>query len=133
MLSWREPGGFVDENKTRVLVAFERPYSVYGEAIASALRSRLSPRFHVALGEAEVLGAEQRRFEPHSVVCSRPNPSPQYGTLSWVKLSVDPNRPSTICLDGCHREAHNPSLEELLCVVEETDKLVRSGRQTGAC
>jgi hypothetical protein len=115
----------VDGSKARVLVAFENSYLVYREAIASAIRRCFSPQVDVVVGEAERLEAELRRFEPHLVICCLPNPSPQDGTLSWVELSVDPDRPSTVCLDGYRREAHNPSLEELLCVVEEANKLIK--------
>jgi hypothetical protein len=49
-----------------------------------------------------------------------------------VELSVDPNRASLICIDGRRWESFNPSLQELLDVVDETELvLVGASRQTG--
>jgi hypothetical protein len=50
-----------------------------------------------------------------------------------VKLSVDPNQPSLLCMDGQRRESLNPSLEELLHVVEDTESLLMgaTARETG--
>ena len=62
------PGGYVDK-KTRVLVAFEMPYLVYGEAIASAIRVRCSPRVDVAVGKAETLRAELSLGDQASGAC----------------------------------------------------------------
>ena len=50
-----------------------------------------------------------------------------------MKLSVDPNQPSLLCVDGQGRESLNPSLEELLDVVEDTESMLvgAPGRETG--
>ena len=121
--------------RLRVLVAFEDDYRVYGEVIVSAIRSTRSHLDVAAVAGIRDLEAEVARFDPHLVISSSRQPpllSGQHSRLSWVELSVDPNRPSLICIDGHRWESFNPSLQELLDVVDETELvLVGASQQTG--
>jgi hypothetical protein len=114
----------------RILVAFEDDYRAYASALATAI-SAARPRLDVATVGLEALQMEVARLDPHLVICSLPNPtSPeQEGRLSWVELSVDPHQPSRFCLNGRRWESLNPSLEELIGVVEETEQLLLSSSQ----
>jgi hypothetical protein len=123
--------------RVRVLVAFEDTYRAYGDAIVRAIRSTY-PRIEVvAAADVRELEAEVALFDPHLVITSRSShPAPlasRRGRLSRVKLSVDPNQPSLLCMDGQRRESLNPSLEELLHVVEDTESMLvgAPGRETG--
>jgi hypothetical protein len=112
----------------RILVAFEDNYRAYACALATAI-SAARPRLDVATVGLEALQMEVARLDPHLVICSLPNPAAavQEGRLSWVQLSVDPHQPSKFCLlNGRRWESLNPSLEELLGVVEETESLLLS-------
>lgn len=123
--------------RVRVLVAFEETYWAYGDAIVRAIRDTY-PRLEVgAVADLRELEAEVALFDPHLVITSRSSPpaplASRRGRLSRVKLSVDPNQPSLLCIDGQRRESLNPSLEELLDVVEDTESMLvgTPGRETG--
>ena len=121
--------------KTRVLVAFEDDYRSYRDAIASALQSA-RPYLEVEVGEVGVLQAEVAYFDPHLVITSQPSSTNHNGRLSWIQLSVNPNQPSLMCVDGNQWESLNPSLEELLDRVDEIERVVRTTSQrsgTGEC
>ncbi len=119
----------------RILVAFEDAYRAYASALATAI-SAAHPRIDVATAGLGALQTEVARTDPHLVICSLPNPAPpeQEGRLAWVELSVDAHHPSKFCLNGRRWESLNPSLEELLGVVEETEQLlVSSSQRAEAC
>ncbi len=112
-------------NQTRILVAFEDDYRAYASALAKAIGAA-RPHLDVATVGLEALQTEMTRLDPHVIICSSPNPAPleqQEGNLAWVELCVDPHRPSKFCVGGRRWESLNPSLEELLGVVEETEQL----------
>jgi hypothetical protein len=117
-------------------VAFEDDYRSYRDAIASAIRGA-RPHLEVSVvSEVEVLPAEVAYFDPHLVITSQPSPANHNGRLSWIQLSLDPNQQSLMCVDGEQWKHLNPSLEELLDAIDETERVIRmtgqrSGR--GAC
>jgi len=122
----------------RILVAFEDDYRAYADALAKAIRAA-RPHLDVSTVGLEVLQAGVELLDPHLVICSSPNPLPpkqqqQEGTLlAWVELSVDPHWPSKFCVSGRRWESLNPLLEELLAVIEETERLLLgSSRRSGA-
>ena len=131
----KDTGGVRSYNKTRILVAFEDGYRSYADALAKAIGAA-RPHLDVATLGLEALQTEMARLDPHVIIRSSPNPATeqQEGKLAWVELSVDPHRPSKFCVSGRRWESLNPSLEELLDVVEETEQLlVGSSRRSGAC
>jgi hypothetical protein len=73
------------------------------------------------------------RFDPHLVVCNRPNTFDLGGRLAWLRLSDEPEEPSEFCLTGRRWGAENPGLDEVLAFIEETEKLLRPGRTLGGC
>jgi hypothetical protein len=120
----------------RILVAFEDDYRAYADALAKAIRAA-RPHLDVSTLGLEPLLTEVARLDPHLIICSSPNPAAEQqeeGKLAWVELSVDPHRPSRFCVSGRRWESLNPSLEELLGVVEETEQLLNSSsRRAEAC
>ena len=107
----------------RVLVVFDEPYSVYGEFIASAIRGSRPAVKAQAINRAalEEVGAAPIH---HLLICSPPVPhSPISIREAWVELSLDPERPSRVRLGEQRWKTLNPSLEELLSVVDEAEKL----------
>ena len=66
------------------------------------------------------------RFDPELVICSRPNTVDPGGRMAWVELSVDPTRPSKICVGGRYSESTNPTLEVLLAVIDEVEELIQT-------
>ena len=116
----------------RVLIAFEDEYRSYRDAIASAI-SVHRPRVEVAAAGVVALKDEMVRFDPHLVVCSRPNAVDPNGRPAWFELPPDPGHPAEICLDGQHSEVTNPALEKLLSVVDETERLINTKPDLGNC
>ena len=116
----------------RALIVYEDSHRSYGEAMVGAVRAS-RPGLEVALAHLRELQAELERFDPDLVVSSRPNTFEVGGRAAWVLLSDDPDEPSEVCNDGQHRRLENPGLEEVLGIIDETEKLVRSGRELRGC
>jgi hypothetical protein len=107
----------------RILVAVEDDYRAYREVIAAGIRV-LRPHVEVATSGLDALEEELSRLDPHVVICSLPatmvGPS---NRVAWVTLSLDPTRPTVICVDGRYSKVHNPMFEALLGVVDEAEPL----------
>jgi hypothetical protein len=116
----------------RVLIAYEDSHRAYGETVAMALR-RLRPSAEVSVVRVRELGSEVDRFDPHLVICNRPNTVDPGGRAAWARLADDPEEPSEFCLGGRRRRLENPGIEDLLAVVDQTGELVRSGSDLGGC
>jgi hypothetical protein len=116
----------------RVLIVYEDSYRSYGEAMEGAVRAQ-RPGVEVALAHLRELEAELGRFDPHLVVASRPNTVDPGGRAAWLLLSDEPDEPSEVCIDGRRQGLENPGLEETLAIIDETEELVREGRDLGGC
>ena len=87
----------------------------------------------MAVAGLDTLGDKVARFDPHLVVCSRPNTVDPNGRPAWFELPPDPERLAEICIDGQRSEATNPTLEELLRVIDETERLLLTKHDVGNC
>jgi hypothetical protein len=121
----------------RVLVAFEDVRFAYSRAIARAIR-QLRPGLEVRSSVLEELKRELVRFDPHVVVCSRPNATHPSTRGAWVHIPTDDGleddeRLARICLDGEHWRTQGPPLKELLEVLDETHERLREGTLSEAC
>ena len=105
----------------RVLLAFEPEYRLYIEAIAEALRTFRS-NVEVALTDSGNLEAEVERFDPQIVISTShisSNPvDPK--VIASAELSPESNQPSNFRLGERHWESTNPTLGEILSVVDRT-------------
>lgn len=122
-------------NETRILVAFEDDYRSYADALATAI-SAVRPHLNVATVGLEAPQTEVTHLDPHLLICSSLDPflEQEGKLLAWVELSVDPHQSSRFCVSGRRWESLNPSLEELLSVVDETEQLLNSNsRRAEAC
>ena len=117
----------------RVLIVYEDSHRSYGEAMVGAVRASRPGLEEVALAHLRELEAELERFDPHLVVSSRPNTFQTGGRAAWVLLSDEPDEPSEVCINGRHRRLENPGLEEMLEIIDETEGMVRSGRDLRGC
>ena len=117
----------------RVLIVYEDSHRSYGEAMVGAVRASRHELEEVALAHLRELEAELERFDPHLVVCGRPNTFDPGGRAAWVLLSDDPDEPSEVCINGHHRRLENPGLEEMLEILDETEGMVRSGLAFRGC
>jgi len=116
----------------RVLVVFEDDYRAYREVIAAGIRA-LRPRTEVQTADVDVLEEEVRRFEPHLVICSRPNALDTGGLPACVELSLEPLQPSRICVGGRYSEQTNPSQDALLAVIDEVEQLLQTKNDLRCC
>jgi hypothetical protein len=121
----------------RVLVAFEDVRSSYSRVIARAIRE-LRQGLEVRSIVLEELEQELVRFDPHVVVCSRPNGTHPSTRGAWVQIPSDDGleddeRLARICLDGEHWRTDGPPLSELLEVLDETHERLREGTLSEDC
>jgi hypothetical protein len=120
------------DDAMRILIAYEDSHRSYGQTLAGAIRG-LRPVVETAVVQVRELEAEVGRFDPHLVVCNRPNTIDPGDRLAWLRLSDEPEEPSEFCLAGRRWGAENPGLDEVLAFIEETEKLLRPGRTLGGC
>ena len=118
-------------SETRVLIAFEDEYRTYREFMASAVRTH-RPHIEVVAAGLGGLGEEVARFDPLPGNL-QPNTVDPGGRPAWVELPPDPERLAEICLEGERSEVINPALDELLSLVDETERLARTKRELGYC
>ena len=103
---------------TRILVAFEDSYHAYRDTIGAVIRI-LRPETDVKSTTLEELEGELERFDPEVVICSGHKEVELCTRLAWIELSVDPTMSSKISVGGRHFERTNPTVEELLEVIED--------------
>jgi len=111
------------------LIAFEPEYRAYQGVIAAAIRV-LRPHIEVETTDLDALEEEIQRLDPQLVICSRSNAADLGDRLAWVELSMDPMQPTKVSIGGRNSERTNPTLEVLLEVVDEAEKIV-SEQQNG--
>ena len=115
----------------RILLAFEDEYRVYIEAIAAALRT-FRPDVEVALTDDRNLEAELECIDPQLLISSPPLPENPVDEelVARIELSSEPAQASRFRVGERHWESTNPTLGEILPVVDEAKRLSRiSGEQ----
>src|SRR5215207_3383003 len=114
----------------RNLLSFEKEYRVYMDAMAAAIRE-FRPEVEVALlVDAEDLESEVDRLDPQLVITSPPTLENMVDErLARIELSPEPDRPSRFRVGDRHWESTNPTLGEILPIVEETKRLLRVTRE----
>ncbi len=113
----------------RVLLAFEEEYRVYMEALAGAIRAFRS-EVEVVVVDSEELEAEVERSDPQLVILNYPAPNnPVDDQPSRIELSADPDQPSRFRVGERSWESTNPTLGEILPVIEETKRIFRTSQE----
>jgi hypothetical protein len=113
----------------KVLLSFEAEYRVYMEAMADAIRV-FRPNVEVAIADAGELEAEEERLDPQLVICSLPlSHNSVDNQLARIELSPEPEQPSRFRVGERRWESTNPTLGEILPVVDEIKKLLRTSRE----
>jgi hypothetical protein len=93
--------------------------------MAAAIRP-FRPDVEVAVVDGEDLEEAAERFDPQLVICSPPVPeNPVDESLARIELSPEPDQPSRFRVGDRHWESTNPTLGEILPVVDETKRLRR--------
>ena len=116
----------------RVLLAFDREYPLYIEAIAEAIRTFRS-HVEVVVTDAGKLEAEVDRLDPQLVIStSHVSPNPVDPKLiSSLELSLEPEQTSKFRAGERHWEATYLTLAEILSLVDETTWLYRTSPEQG--
>ncbi len=117
----------------RVLLAFEDEYRAYMEAMAAALRT-FRPEVEVALTEGRSLEAELERLDPQLLISSPPLPENPVDEelVARIELSPEPDQASRFRVRERRWESMNPTLGEILPVVDETKRLFRTSNDEEA-
>lgn len=101
-----------------VLVAFGRRHYCYGAALAHAIRS-LRPLANVALSRLERADGLLAAPGPQLVITDQPEDVVGASAPARLEISTDPREPSRFSAESLTRELSNPTLEEVLAVVDE--------------
>jgi hypothetical protein len=91
------------------------------------------PHVEVVGTGLDTLEEEVGRFDPHLVICSRPNTVHPGSRPAWIELPLEPDQLAEFCLDGKRSEATNPALGELLQAIDEIEKLALTKSELGDC
>ena len=128
-----EPEERRETAKMKVLLALEVEYRTYMEAMAAAIREFRPDMEVVAISRGSVnLESETKRLEPQLVICSPPVPeNPVAKRLALIELSPDSSQPTNFRVGERHWQSANPTLGEILSVVDETKGLFRAWREQG--
>jgi len=113
----------------RVLLAFEQQYRAYREALRDAIRM-----FHsgveVVVADSADLEAEVERWAPQLVILDHRAPeNPVDAQPSRIELSPEPDQSSRFRVGERRWESMNPTLGEILPVIDETRRLLRTTQQ----
>ncbi len=128
-----EPEERRETAKMKVLLALEVEYRTYMEAMAAAIRE-FRPDMEVVaiIRGSENLESETKRLEPQLVICRPPVPeNPVAKRLALIELSPDSAQPTNFKVGERHWQSANPTLGEILSVVDETKGLFRASREQG--
>jgi hypothetical protein len=118
--------------KIKILVAFENGYRSYRDVIAAAIRI-LRPYAEVATSDLDALGEALACFDPHLVICSCPRPASSGGVDAWIEISLGLAGPARICIGGHSSEQHNHTLETMLAIIDEVERLIQTGEAFRRC
>jgi hypothetical protein len=112
--------------RMRILVAVEP--TMYRETLAHLLR-RERPNDDVRVADPEALDREASSLRPHMIVCSdAASEVREVSVPSWVVIRYHDSLSSSVFLDGRDpRLVQDMAMEDLLGVVEETQRLVARG------
>jgi hypothetical protein len=113
-----------------LLITTEDERRAHREMLGSAIKE-LRPRLEVTVCGFGEFEGELQRLEPQAVICGRFRMEEPGGeALAWVELSLDaldPDQPTKIRVGASRWDVPNPSLEDLLSVIDKAEQLARSG------
>ena len=98
---------------------------MYRQTLAHILREN-RPNDEVRLAEPQALDREASSFSPHLIVSNEDTPELREVSIpSWVVIRYHDNLSASVFIEGQDtRLIQDISLEDLLAVVEETQRLV---------
>lgn len=112
-----------ERTRLKILVAFEEEFCAYRQTLAATI-GILRPEAEVTTAEPEEVGGLVERSDPDIVICSRPKH--RNGVRAWIELPIDPTQPTKVRVDGRYSEMINPTLDAILAIVDEVERLTRT-------
>ena len=111
----------------RILIAVAP--TMYRETIANVLRTERPNEDEVRLADPQALDKEASSFRPHLIVCNdNAAEVREVRVTSWVVIRYHDHLSASIFLDGQDAQLiQDIEIEELLGVIEETQRLVLRG------
>lgn len=122
----------VGTDDVRILFAYEDTHLTYRDTLVGAVRA-LRPHVAVTAVSLRSLASEVKRLDPHLVVSSRPNTVDPGNRPAWYRLAHEPEDPSEVCLEGKRSGTENPGLNDLIEIIDQTENVVRTGREPKGC
>ena len=110
----------------RIIVSFEEGFRAYQGALTAVIKI-LRPDAEVMTVEPEKIDGAARRFPPDIVIGNRFEGADLECVPAWVELSLDPTQWTRIKVNGDYSEIINPTLDELLVIIDEVAQLPRRG------
>jgi hypothetical protein len=107
-----------------VLVSIEP--QAYKEAIGTVIRD-LRPHLEVRMTEPEALEAEVARFGPEVVIGGLPEAATAGARLAWAEFRPYDEPAARIRVGARCWELHDVSLDDLLFVVDEAERIAQTG------
>ena len=104
----------------------------YRQVMGAALRS-MRPHIEVVVLEPDTLEAGISRLEPHLVFANTPHASSPSVWPAWVEFRPYEEPPARASLAGRSWELSEVDLNDLLSIVDQTEKLVPTGKDPGGC
>jgi hypothetical protein len=105
----------------RIMVALGDEYRVYRQMTAAVI-SILRPHVEVETAGLDALEEQIARFDPHVLICSRPNTIDPGRRLTRIEISLDLTQPTRVCRCGRYSELSTLSLEALLGAIDESER-----------
>lgn len=115
----------VADNPTgmRLLIAFDDEYRAYGGAISSAIEA-LRPGLAVETTGADAIAEALLRFDPQTVISTRPEGPYSGNRVAWIELPPEPDRTAHARLRGRRLDLDNPSLVRVIELLDEAVRLL---------
>ena len=105
-------------------MALEDDYRLYREMLAVGLRIKRTAA-EVQSATLEALEEELERFDPQVIICSGHKVIKSGVSRVWIELTLDTILPARGSVGpGCSFEMANPTVEELLEVIDELAQLI---------
>lgn len=112
------------KHEIKIIVSFDDEYRAYQGTLAAAIRI-LRPGAEVMTVEPEKVSRVVQRFGPDIVIGSRSENGDLDAVRAWIELALDPTRSTKVRVDGQYSEVVNPTLDNLLVIIEEVAQLKR--------
>ncbi len=86
------------------------------------------PNLEVRSADPQDLDREISRFEPQLLLCSELSPKVEEVVISWIHVLYKDSLTANVRVGERRSTLQDPSFEDLLCVIDETQRLAGDDR-----